>query len=88
MNPWVVVQILAWALQGLFCIVVIILGWNVRTQIGRIERLEEQKADKDDLAELKQDMKDHRQETRDSFTRLFDRLDTIADRWPAKGVKG
>ncbi len=53
---------------------------NLETLEKRVDRMEDGKADKSALATLDQQMRDHRTETRESFTRVFDRLDVIVDR--------
>lgn len=63
---------------------VAVLAWITKRQVERIDLLEREKADKVDveksLAELKTDMREHRAESREGFRRVFERLDTIADR--------
>lgn len=60
--------------------------WN--SHAARLEKLERDKADKANVAEqnkaLQESMATHRAETQANFTRVLNRLDTIADRLPRK----
>jgi hypothetical protein len=60
--------------------------WN--SHAARLEKLERDKADKIAVAEQNKNMADamnvHRAETQANFTRVLNRLDSIADRLPRK----
>lgn len=71
-------------IQALMGLAVMVLGWIATRQVARIDELEKSKADKEHMDkaidELRNDMREHRAESREGFRRVFERLDTIADR--------
>jgi hypothetical protein len=91
MDPWRIVELLVLGIVGLVSAVMRSTLDDHSKRIGQIEstiytRAEADRGRAELKSELKSDIAALRAEITEQHNRIFDRLDTIVDRLPAKGA--